>query len=240
MAYSAIVIGAGDATGGAIAKRIAQGGLPVCVVRRNEDALTPLADNIIGRGGVALPIGADARSEDELIETFNRAELELGPIDLAVFNIGANVRFAFEDIEERKFRKVWELACYAGFLTGREAARRMAPRARGTIILTGASASIKGFAGGAAFASAKFALRGMAQAMARELGPKGIHVVHSVIDGAIDTSFIRDNFPQAYARKAHDGILDPAHIAEEYWRLYQQPRDAWTHELDLRPWSESF
>ena len=214
--------------------------MPVAVVRRSAEALEPLADEIEATGGEVLAIGADARVETDVVSVFDRAEAELGPVDLAVFNIGANVRFPFEEIEERKFRKVWELAAYAGFLTAREAARRMTPRGRGTILLTGASASMKGFSGGAAFASAKFALRGMAQAAARELGPKGIHVAHIVIDGAIDTAFIRENFPEMYAKKAEGGVLNPDHIADEYWRLYRQPRDAWTHELDLRPWSEAF
>ena len=240
MTYSAIVIGAGDATGGAIAKRIAREGMPVAPVRRTADALQDLAEEIVAGGSKCLPIGADARKEEDVIAAFDKTEAELGPVDLAVFNIGANVRFPFAEIEERKFRKIWELACFAGFLTAREAARRMVPRGRGTVIVTGASASVKGYPGGAAFGSAKFALRGMAQAMARELGPQGIHVCHTIIDGAIDTAFIRDNFPQMYAKKEQDGILNPDHIADEYWRLYQQPRDAWTHELELRPWLESF
>lgn len=240
MSFSSIVVGAGDATGGAIAKRIAREKMPVAVMRRKEDALAPLAEEITRAGGKVMAIGGDARIEDDIVSAFDQTEEAFGPVDLAVFNIGANVRFAFVEIDEQKFRKIWELACYAGFLTAREAARRMLPRSRGTIIVTGASASIKGYPGGAAFASAKFALRGMAQAMARELGPKGIHVCHTVIDGAIDTAFIRDNFPEMYKRKEEDGILDPDHIADEYWRLYQQPRDAWTHELELRPWSEQF
>jgi NAD(P)-dependent dehydrogenase (short-subunit alcohol dehydrogenase family) len=140
----------------------------------------------------------------------------------------------------RKYFKIWEMACFGGFLVGREAARRMVPRGRGTIIFTGATASVRGRANFAAFAGAKHALRALAQSMARELGPKGIHVAHTVIDGAIDTEFIRTNFPQAYAKKDEDGILNPDHIAEQYWMLHRQPRDAWTHELDLRPWSENW
>ena len=139
-----------------------------------------------------------------------------------------------------KAAKVWEMAAYAGFLTGREAARVMVPRGRGTMIFTGATASLRGGSGFAAFAGAKFALRALAQSMARELGPKGIHVAHPIIDGAIDTAFIRDNFPSRYALKDEDGILNPEHIAEAYWQLHAQPRDAWTHELDLRPWMENF
>src|SRR5690606_24965138 len=139
-----------------------------------------------------------------------------------------------------KYFKIWEMACFAGFLSGREAARRMVPRGRGSILFTGATASLRGGAGFAAFAGAKAALRALAQSMARELGPRGIHVAHVVVDGGIDTAFIRDNFPERYALKAQDGILNPEHIAENYWMLHAQPRDAWTHELDLRPWMEKF
>jgi NAD(P)-dependent dehydrogenase (short-subunit alcohol dehydrogenase family) len=132
------------------------------------------------------------------------------------------------------------MGALAGFLMGREVARVMTPRGHGTILFTGATASLRGSAGFAAFAGAKHALRALAQSMARELGPRGIHVAHVVIDGAIDTQFIQENFPERYALKAQDGILDPDAIAENYWMLHQQPRNAWTHELDLRPWMEKF
>jgi len=167
-------------------------------------------------------------------------EAEVGPLEVVVFNIGANVNFPIRETTARVYRKVWEMAAFAGFLTGREAARVMVPRGRGTILFTGATASLRGGRGFSAFAGAKFALRALAQSMARELGPEGIHVAHPVIDGAIDTAFIRDNFPERYALKDRDGILDPEHIAEAYWMLHQQPRDTWTHELDLRPWMENF
>jgi short-subunit dehydrogenase len=132
------------------------------------------------------------------------------------------------------------MACFAGFLTAREAARRMVTRGQGTMLFTGATASLRGSANFAAFSGAKHALRALAQSMARELGPRGIHVAHTVIDGAIDTEFIRENFPERYALKEKDGILHPEHIADSYWMLHTQPRDAWTHELDLRPWMEKF
>jgi len=235
-----LVIGAGDATGGAIARRFATEGYTAVPVRRNADKLGPLVEHIESDGGKAVPIGCDARKEDQVIALFDRVEQEIGPIEVAVFNIGANVRFPFTEIEVRKFYKIWELACFAGFLTCREAARRMVPRQAGTILVTGASASVKGYDGGAAFASAKFALRGMTQGLAREVWPKGIHVAHFIIDGAIDTEFIREFWPQSYAKKAQGGILDPEHIAENYWQVHCQPRDAWTHEMDLRPWIESF
>ena len=157
-----------------------------------------------------------------------------------IFNIGANVMFPITETTARVYTKVWEMAAFAGFLTGREAARRMLPRKRGTIIFTGATASVRGREGFSAFAGAKHALRALAQSMARELGPQGIHVAHPIIDGAIDTAWIAENFPAMYAKKDQDGILNPDHIADAYWMLHQQPRDAWTHELDLRPWMETF
>ena len=235
-----LVIGAGDATGGAIAKRFAREGYVVVPVRRKQEHLDDLTKEIEAAGGEVVPIGCDARNEEQMIALFDRIENEIAPLEVVVFNIGANVRFPFEEIEVRKFTKIWELACFSGFLTCREAARRMTPRGTGSIFVTGASASMKGYAGGAAFASAKFALRGMTQALARELWPKGIHVAHFIIDGAIDTEFIREMWPESYAKKEQDGILNPDHIAENYWHVHCQPRDAWTHEIDLRPWIESF
>lgn len=235
-----LVIGAGDATGGAIARRFAREGYRVCVTRRTEEALAPLVGQIQQDGGWVRAFGCDARDEDAMAALFETIENEVGPLEVVVFNIGANVRFGIRETSSRVYRKVWEMAAFAGFLTGREAARVMAPRQKGTIIFTGATASLRGSSGFSAFAGAKFALRALAQSMARELGPQGIHVVHPIIDGAIDTDFIRDNFPAMYAKKEQDGILNPEHIADSYWMLHQQPRDAWTHELDLRPWMETF
>ncbi|QIE55379.1 SDR family oxidoreductase [Pikeienuella piscinae] len=235
-----VVIGAGDATGGAVARRFAREDYIACPVRRSEEALAPLIADIEAAGGRAHPFGCDARVESEVVALFETIEREVAPIEVCVFNIGANARFPFLELEEKKFRKIWEMAAYAGYLTCRQAALRMAARGQGTILVTGASASVKGYANGAAFASAKFALRGMTQAMARELGPLGVHVAHVVIDGAIDTAFIRDMFPERYALKADDGILNPDSIAETYWMLHNQPRDAWTLEMDIRPWREEF
>lgn len=236
----ALIIGAGDATGGAIAQRFAREGYSACVTRRQHDALQPLIDSIQSAGGVAHGFGCDARDEEAMIALFNQIEAEIGPLAVVVFNIGANVRFGITETTARVYRKVWEMAAFAGFLAGREAARVMLPRGQGSIIFTGATASLRGSSGFAAFASAKFALRALAQSMARELGPQGIHVAHSIIDGAIDTAFIRDNFPERYALKDQGGILNPEHIAEQYWQLHCQPKDCWTHELDLRPWLETF
>ena len=236
----AVVIGAGDATGGAIARRFAKEGFTLCVTRRQADKLEPLVRTIEEAGGKAHAFGCDARSEEQMVQLFADIERDIGTIEVVVFNIGANVHFSITETTERVYRKVWEMAALSGFLTGREAAKAMLPRARGTIIFTGATASLRGGSGFCAFAGAKFALRALAQSMARELGPKGIHVAHPIIDGAIDTAFIRENFPERYALKEQDGILNPEHIAEQYWQIHCQPRDAWTHELDLRPWMETF
>jgi NAD(P)-dependent dehydrogenase (short-subunit alcohol dehydrogenase family) len=237
---SALVVGAGDATGGAIARRFAREGFAACVTRRHADKLAPLVESIQAAGGEAHAFGSDARSEEQMSAFVAQVEAEVAPIEVAVFNIGANVRFGITETTARVYFKVWEMACFGGFLMGREAAKVMLPRGRGTIIFTGATASLRGREGFAAFAGAKHALRALAQSMARELGPKGIHVAHPVVDGAIDTEFIRTNFPERYAMKEQGGIVNPDHIADTYWLLHQQPRDAWTHELELRPWSENW
>lgn len=236
----ALVVGAGDALGGAIARRFAREGYTACVVRRTAEALQPLVQQIEADGGRAVAFGADARLEEIMVPLVDRIEAEIGPIEVAVHNIGANVRFGIRETTARVYRKVWEMAAFSAFLTGREAARVMVPRRAGTILFTGATASIRGGAGFSAFAGAKHAVRALAQSMARELGPENIHVAHSIIDGPIDTAFIRDQFPAIYARKADDGLLQPDAIAEAYWQVHSQPRTAWTHELDLRPWSESW
>jgi NAD(P)-dependent dehydrogenase (short-subunit alcohol dehydrogenase family) len=240
MDKAALVIGAGDATGGAIARRFAREGFIACVTRRQADKLEPLVEQIKNEGGTAHGFGSDARDEAQMAELVAGIERDIAPIEVAVFNIGANVRFDVTETTERVYRKVWEMGALAGFLMGREVAKVMTPRGRGTILFTGATASIRGSAGFAAFSGAKHALRALAQSMARELGPKGIHVAHIVIDGAIDTQFIAQNFPERYALKAQDGILSPDAIADNYWMLHQQHKSAWTHELDLRPWLEKF
>ena len=235
---AALVIGAGDATGGAIAKRFAKGGLIACATRRTAEKLQPLIDEIQQTGGQARGFASDARKEEEVVRLIEEIERDVAPIEVMVFNIGANVPCSILDETARKYYKIWEMACFSGFLVGREVAKRMVARGSGTIIFTGATAGMRGSANFAAFAGAKHALRALAQSMARELGPKGIHVAHVVVDGAIDTEFIRENFPERYATKDQDGILNPDHIAENYWYLHTQARDAWTHELDLRPWIE--
>jgi NAD(P)-dependent dehydrogenase (short-subunit alcohol dehydrogenase family) len=237
---AALIVGAGDATGGAIARRFAREGYVACVTRRQADKLEPLVESIREAGGQAWGFGSDARDEAAVTALVQQIENEVAPLEVVVFNIGANVRFPVVDTTERVYRKVWEMGALAGFLVGREAARVMGPRGQGTILFTGATASLRGGAGFCAFAGAKHALRALAQSLAREMGPQGVHVAHVVIDGAIDTQFIAENFPQRYALKAKDGILNPEHIAEAYWQLHCQPRSAWTHEMDLRPWMETW
>jgi NAD(P)-dependent dehydrogenase (short-subunit alcohol dehydrogenase family) len=239
---AAIIIGAGDATGGAIARAFAREGLVACVNRRprNADTLEALAQSIRDEGNAARAFPGDARDEERMIALFQQVENEVGPIEVAVFNIGANVNFPIVETTVRVYQKVWEMACLGGFLTGREAARHMTPRRRGTILFTGATASLRGGSGYTAFSGAKAALRMCAQSMARELGPKGIHVAHIVIDGAIDTDFIRERHPDFDAAKAADLVLSPDAIAANYVMLHRQARSAWTHELDLRPWGESW
>jgi NAD(P)-dependent dehydrogenase (short-subunit alcohol dehydrogenase family) len=232
---AALIIGAGDATGGAIAKAFAAEGYTACVNRRprHADALEQLAQSIRDAGHKAQAFPADARDEDAMIALVDSVERDIGPIEVAVFNIGANVRFGITDTSAQVYRKVWEMAAFAGFLMGREVAKHMVQRGRGTIIFTGATASIRGGVGFSAFSGAKAALRMLAQSMARELGPQGIH-------GGIDTEFVRGLRPDFDAAKANDLVLSPEAIAAQYVGLHKQHRSAWTHELDLRPWGESF
>jgi NAD(P)-dependent dehydrogenase (short-subunit alcohol dehydrogenase family) len=239
---AAVVIGAGDATGGAIARAFAKDGLTACVNRRarNVDALEALAVSIRDEGLKARAFPGDAREEADMVALFETIEADVGPVEVAVFNIGANVNFPITEMTAQVYRKVWEMACFGGFLMGREAARHMLKRGRGTIIFTGATASLRGGSGYSAFSGAKAALRMLAQSMARELGPQGIHVAHVVIDGAIDTAFIRERHPDFDNAKAADLVLSPDAIAAQYLMLHHQPRNAWTHELDLRPWGERF
>jgi NAD(P)-dependent dehydrogenase (short-subunit alcohol dehydrogenase family) len=239
---TAAVIGAGDFIGSAIAKKFAAEGFTIFAGRRNADKLAPLTAAIEAAGGEIVARELDARSEEGIIEFLQAADAH-APLEVCVFNIGANVNFPLLDTTERVFRKVWELACYAGFLTGREAARLMLPHGKGCIFFTGATASMRGGIGYAAFASAKSGLRAVAQSMARELGPKNIHVAHLIIDAGVDTAFVRERIKQrggaeALDNLAPDQLMNPASIAEAYWQLYRQPRDAWTFELDVRPYRE--
>jgi NAD(P)-dependent dehydrogenase (short-subunit alcohol dehydrogenase family) len=235
---SVAIVGAGDFIGSAIARRFAREGYHIHLARRDGAKLDALVAEIAASGGSATAHSVDARSE-EAITAFLAAANDAAPLELVVFNIGANVNFPILDTTERVFRKVWEMACYAGFLTGREAARHLLANGGGSIFFTGATASMRGGAGYAAFASAKFGLRAVAQAMARELGPQNIHVAHLIIDSAVDTAWVRERIAERTgAPPPADRLMDPDSIAEAYWQLHRQPRDAWTHELDLRPAGE--
>jgi NAD(P)-dependent dehydrogenase (short-subunit alcohol dehydrogenase family) len=237
-----LIIGAGDGVGGAVARAFARDGFDVCLTRRPRHApqLQDMAAAIRADGGAAHAFPMDARVEADMVGLVGRIEADVAPLEVAVFNIGANVRFPITETTAQVYTKVWEMAAFSGFLMGREAARVMRPRGRGTIIFTGATASLRGGAPYSAFAGAKHALRALAQSMARELGPAGIHVAHVVIDGMIDGVFARENFPDIDARLARDEILRPEEIAKNYLWLHHQHRSAWTHEMDVRPWSEAW
>ena len=237
-----LVVGTGDGLGSALAAAFAAAGYVVCMTRRprNLPELEKKAEALRAQGFPAHAFGVDARSEEQTLALFETIERDVGPLEVVVFNIGANVRFPIRDTTARVFTKVWEMACLAGFFTGREAAKRMVPRGRGVILFTGATASVRGGAGFAAFAAAKHGLRALAQSMARELGPQGVHVAHVVIDGAVDGVFTRSNRADAEALLEREEILDPKDIAAAYVALAAQQRSAWTHELDLRPWREQW
>jgi NAD(P)-dependent dehydrogenase (short-subunit alcohol dehydrogenase family) len=236
------VIGAGDFIGAAIVKRFAAEGYIVFAGRRTPEKLAALVQSVEAEGGRCVGRALDARKEDE-VAAFLKAADDTAPLEVCVVNPGANVQFPITETTERVFRKVWEMACYAGFLAGREAAKLMLARGRGTILFTGATASLRGGTGYAAFSSAKAGLRNVAQSMARELGPKNIHVAHLIIDAGVDTAFVRERIRErggeaALAALAPDQLMNPQSVADAYWYLHNQARDAWTFELDLRPYAE--
>jgi len=239
---TAAIVGAGDYIGAAIARKFAAEGFTVFAGRRNGDKLAPLVAEIEARGGHAVGCSLDARKEDE-VAAFLRDADAAAPLEVCIFNVGANVTVPLVDTTERVFRKVWEMACYGGFLTGREAARILLARGRGSLFFTGATASLRGGAGYAAFASAKGGLRILAQSAARELGPRNIHVAHLVIDAGVDTAWVRERIAaqagaDAVAQLPPDALMRPEAVADAYWQLHQQPRDAWTFELEIRPFAE--
>jgi NAD(P)-dependent dehydrogenase (short-subunit alcohol dehydrogenase family) len=241
---TAAVIGAGDYIGGAIAKKFAAEGFDLFVGRRNGDKLAPLVKEIEAEGGRAFARSLDARKEEEIASFLSNADRH-APLEVCVFNIGANVNFPLIETTDRVFRKVWEMACYSGFLAGREAARLMLARGRGSIFFTGATASLRGGVGFAAFASAKFGLRAVAQAAARELWPKNIHVAHLIIDSGVDTAWVRERIKEREGQAALDNLdpnrlMPPAAVADAYWQLYRQPRGAWVFEQEIRPFGEKW
>ena len=237
MSGAALVVGAGDATGGAIAKAFAREGLTVCVNRRsrNVEQLEALAESIRDNGFQARAYPGDARVEEEVIVMVDAIERNVGPIEVAVFNIGANVNFSVLETTAQVYRKVWEMAAFAGFLMGREVAKRMVERQAGTIIFTGATASIRGGKGFSAFSGAKASLRMLAQSMARELGPHNIHVAHVVIDGGIDAEFIRSLRPDFDEAKASDKVLSPDAIAAQYLLKNDYPTAYPVQDNEIKP-----
>jgi NAD(P)-dependent dehydrogenase (short-subunit alcohol dehydrogenase family) len=237
---TAAVIGAGDYIGAEIAKRFAAEGFTVFAGRRQGEKLAPLVQDIEAAGGNVVARGLDARNEADITAFLNEADAH-APLEVCIFNIGANVNFPILDTTERVFRKVWEMACYSGFLAGRESARLMLARGKGNIFFTGATASLRGGPGYAAFAAAKFGLRAVAQSMARELGPKNIHVAHLIIDSGVDTAWVRER--RIAAGKTVDDpdvLMPPSSVAESYWQLYSQPKSAWTFEMEIRPFGETW
>lgn len=245
---AAIVFGAGASPGigAAIAQKAAAEGMPVYVTGRNAEKLEATAASIRQAGGNASPIVVDASQQDQVLRAFQQADQDSYTIGLVVHNVGTNRPAKFLDIDPEKFEQSWRADCLSGFFIGKEAVRRMQDNAadangtRGTIIFTGASASLRGNAGFANFAANKAGLRSIAQAMAREFGPKRIHVAHVVVDGVVDGQRMRNFRPQWLDAKGEHGSLNPADIAEAYWMLHQQHSTTWTHELDLRPFKESF
>jgi NAD(P)-dependent dehydrogenase (short-subunit alcohol dehydrogenase family) len=238
------VIGAGDYIGAAIARKFAAEGFTVVAGRRRGDKLGPLVAEVEAAGGRIIGRSLDARNEEDLAAFLREADAT-APLEICIFNIGANVNFPLLETTERVFRKVWELACYAGFLTAREAARLMLPRGRGNIFITGATASLRGGIGYAAFASAKFGLRAVAESAARELGPKNIHVAHLVIDAGVDTEWVRRRIKEregeeALANLEPGRLMRPESVADAYWQIYQEPRDAWSFEREIRPFAEKW
>jgi NAD(P)-dependent dehydrogenase (short-subunit alcohol dehydrogenase family) len=235
----ALLVGAGDAIGAAVARRFAKGGYAVCICRRDATKSQELVDELTAAGHKVYAFSVDARQADEIQKLFAEVESKIGPIEVCLYNAGSNVNKPLLDTTEKLFFKAWELACYGGFLVGREAARVMLPRGRGTIFFTGATASVRGGDGIAAFSAAKFGLRAVAQAMARELGPKNIHVVHLLIDAGVDSEAIHQRMKAAKGIEATeippDSLTKTSSIAEAYLFAHKQSRDCWTHELDLRP-----
>jgi NAD(P)-dependent dehydrogenase (short-subunit alcohol dehydrogenase family) len=235
----ALLVGAGDAIGAAVARRFAEGGYKVCIARREAAKSQALVDELNAAGYDVRAFSTDARDEKSVQNLFEQVERDAGPIEVCLFNAGANVGKPLLETTERLFFRAWQLACYAGFLVGREATRVMTERGRGTILFTGATASVRGGKNFAAFAAAKFGLRALAQSMARELGPKNIHVAHLIMDGAVDSPEIHRRFMVDKGIDAStlppDSMTKTSSIAEIYWFLHGQPRDGWTHELDLRP-----
>ena len=231
----AVIVGVGPGLGASLARRFACEGMAVAVAARRAEKMASLVEELGRSGGAGRAYGCDATDEGQVTALLAAVREELGVPDLVVFNASGRVRKSILDIATDEFERAWRNACLGGFIVGREAARLMLPRGRGTILFTGATASVKSYAGSAGFAVGKFGLRALAQSMARELGPRGIHVAHVIVDGGI-----RSDSRQEDSGTGKDYLLDPDAIAETYWHLYRQHRSAWAQEVDLRPWVEKF
>jgi NAD(P)-dependent dehydrogenase (short-subunit alcohol dehydrogenase family) len=242
MGRSAMVVGVGAQAGlgAALARRFAREGLHVVVAGRTAARLESVAEAIREQGGRATPVVTDATSTPEVARLFDAAEATAGPPELVVYNAGNNRFRPLLEMDDAFFEDIWRLCCFGGFVVGREAARRMLPGGGGSVLFTGATASLRARPPFTAFASAKAALRALAHGMAREFGPRGLHVAHIVIDGMIDGDQLNRRFPQLKAEKGEDGMLQVDAIADAYWGLHVQQRSAWTLELDLRPFKEPF
>jgi NAD(P)-dependent dehydrogenase (short-subunit alcohol dehydrogenase family) len=242
---SAIVVGVGaeQGLGGALSRRFAEEGYHVILAGRTLSKVEKVADAIVASGGSAEAVATDATDEGDVVSLFEKAftgKDAIEPPDLVVFNAGINRNIPFRDVTVAQFEEFWRICCLGGFLVGREAARHLAPLGRGTVIFTGASASLRGKAGFAQFASAKAGLRMISQSMAREFGPLGIHVAHTIIDGGIDGERLRTSRPAAVAAMGENGLLHIDAIADTYWHIHRQHPSAWTQEVDLRPYKENF
>ncbi|HUC18614.1 MAG TPA: SDR family NAD(P)-dependent oxidoreductase [Acetobacteraceae bacterium] len=242
---TALVIGVGAEAGlgAALCRRFAKEGYHVLVSGRTAGKINTVASRIVASGGSAEAVVTDATREEDVIRLFDRAMAPGAgrePAELVVYNAGNNQRIDFREVSAKLFEDFWRVGCFGGFLAGREASRRLVPLGRGTVIFTGASASLRGKPGFAQFAAAKAGLRMIAESMAREYGPAGIHVAHVVIDGGIDGERLRTRRPEAAKERGEDGLLGIDAIAESYWQIHRQTRSAWSFEIDLRPFKEPF
>jgi NAD(P)-dependent dehydrogenase (short-subunit alcohol dehydrogenase family) len=234
----ALVIGAGVATGSAVARRFAAEGYVACMARRKGERLQETVDQIEAQGGRAIGYSVDATQEDQMVALIDKIENEVGPIEVSVYNAAVGAAHSITEFPAETYERVWRINTFGAFLMGREVSARMKKRGQGTILFTGATSALRGKAGLAAFAGSKHATRALAQSMARELFPENIHVAHIIIDGPIDTPLMRKVMPQAFEERPADGVLAPDDIADAYFSVHKQKRSAWTHEMELRPWKE--
>lgn len=236
----ALIMGAGEGSGGAHARRFARGGYTVCAVRRDAEKLSPLIETIKAEGGCAFAYGTDASCEGEVVSLVAAIEQDVGSIEVAIYNVGGLTKGSVTELSAKDFCSAWETSCLGAFLMGREVAKRMLPRKKGTLLFTGATSSLRGSAGFSGSAVGKHGIRALAQSLARELGPQGIHVAHTIIDGGIATPQIRERYADKISQLPPNALLEPDDLAEAYWQLHKQPKSIWTQELDLRPWVEKW